>query len=93
MNNLDQTIYQIEQLLSHGGGSSQWFAQAFLSWLSHDTPYLVNLSGIDRLDSANLELFTTMLRIRRDQQLNESERQKLIALADYARQRFGLAAN
>jgi hypothetical protein len=93
MNNLDQTIYQIEHLLSHGGGSSQWFAQAFLSWLNHDTPDLVNLSGIERLDSANLELFITMLQIRRDHQLSEPERQQLIDLADYARQRFRLAAN
>lgn len=93
MHNFDQTMLRIEYLLGQGGGSAQWFAQAFLSWLSHDTRHLVDLCGVERLDGENFDLFVEMLRLRRDQQLREADRQKLVVLAEYAKQRWGSTHN
>ncbi|TBV11347.1 hypothetical protein DNK08_03595 [Stutzerimonas kirkiae] len=89
MHDVDQTIEQIKHLISQGGGSSQWFAQAFLSWLSYDTRHLIDLSEIGRLDNRNFDLLVKMLRLRRDQQLADSDMENLIALRDFTLNRWG----
>lgn len=88
MHDVEQTIQDMKSLISHGGGSSQWFAQAFLSWFSHDTNHYVDLSGVGRLDNRNFELLIKMLRLRRDRQLTESDVGSLIDLREITLKRW-----
>ena len=82
MHDAKKNIQDMKSLISHGGGSSQWFAQAFLSWFSHDTNHYVDLSGVGSLDNRNFELLIKMLRLRRDRQLTESDVESLIDLRE-----------
>nr|WP_314529224.1 hypothetical protein [uncultured Pseudomonas sp.] len=66
MNEFEKTIEKIRDLISNGGGGSRWFAYAYVSWYRNSENRLVSLSGVERLDCANMQLFWLMINLRRN---------------------------
>lgn len=66
MTEFEKTIEKIKSLISNGGGGSRWFAHAYVSWYRNGDSRLVSLSGVERLDSVNMQLFWQMINLRRN---------------------------
>lgn len=72
MSDFKSVVEEIRRFIGVGGGGSQWFAHAYVSWYRSGDYRLVNLAGIERLDSNNMLLFWKMVNLRRSRGWNDS---------------------
>ncbi len=89
MSEFEETTRQIRDLISNGGSSSKWFALAYVSWYRNSESRLVNLAGVDCLDSINVRLFWSMINLRRQRNWCEST---LYDLERYAIEKWKLGS-
>ncbi|AWY43772.1 hypothetical protein DKY63_29180 [Pseudomonas putida] len=71
MTEFEKNIEKIRSMINNGGSSSEWFAQAYISWYRTGERRLVSLAGVERLDSGNMQLFWTMINLRRGRDWSE----------------------
>lgn len=64
MSEFEITLKKIKEFIDLGGGASQWFRKAYVSWYRGDHR-LIDLQGAESLDANNLELFIEMIQLRR----------------------------